>query len=43
LWQSCFKKQAADNVFQAIGLDKAAAYVKGPLNLIEHPVMPMRT
>jgi len=29
---------AADDVFQAIGLDKAAAYVKGLLNMIEHPV-----
>ncbi|MFP3348715.1 MAG: ATP-binding protein [Thermoproteus sp.] len=28
----------ADGVFQAIGLDKAAAYVKGLLNTIEHPV-----
>jgi hypothetical protein len=28
----------ADDVFQAIGLDKAAAYVKGLLNMIEHPV-----
>jgi hypothetical protein len=28
----------ADDVFQAIGLDKAAAYVKGLLNTIEHPV-----
>jgi len=28
----------ADDVFQAIGLDKAAAYVKGLLNLIRHPV-----
>jgi len=27
-----------DDVFQAIGLDKAAAYVKGLLNTIEHPV-----
>jgi len=27
-----------DDVFQAIGLDKAAAYVKGLLNMIEHPV-----
>jgi len=27
----------ADDVFQAIGLDKAAAYVKGLLNMIEHP------
>jgi len=27
----------ADDVFQAIGLDKAAAYVKGLLNTIEHP------
>ncbi|MEM4970828.1 MAG: ATP-binding protein [Sulfolobales archaeon] len=26
-----------DDVFQAIGLDKAAMYVKGLLNLIEHP------
>jgi hypothetical protein len=28
----------ADDVFQAIGLNKAAAYVKGLLNTIEHPV-----
>jgi len=28
----------ADDVFQAIGLDKAAAYVKGLLSTIEHPV-----
>jgi hypothetical protein len=28
----------ADDVFQAIGLDNAAAYVKGLLNMIEHPV-----
>ncbi|MFZ8809839.1 MAG: ATP-binding protein, partial [Pyrobaculum sp.] len=28
----------ADDVFQAIGLDKAAAYVKGLLSMIEHPV-----
>jgi hypothetical protein len=28
----------ADDVFQSIGLDKAAAYVKGLLNMIEHPV-----
>jgi hypothetical protein len=28
----------ADDVFQAIGLDKAAAYVTGLLNMIEHPV-----
>ncbi len=28
----------ADDVFQTIGLDKAAAYVKGLLNMIEHPV-----
>lgn len=28
----------ADDVFQAIGLYKAAAYVKGLLNMIEHPV-----
>jgi hypothetical protein len=28
----------ADDVFQAIGLDKASAYVKGLLNMIEHPV-----
>jgi len=28
----------ADDVFQVIGLDKAAAYVKGLLNMIEHPV-----
>jgi hypothetical protein len=28
----------ADDVFQAIGLDRAAAYVKGLLNMIEHPV-----
>jgi hypothetical protein len=27
----------ADDLFQAIGLDKAAAYVKGLLNMIEHP------
>jgi len=27
----------ADDIFQAIGLDKAAAYVKGLLNMIEHP------
>jgi hypothetical protein len=27
----------ADDVFQVIGLDKAAAYVKGLLNMIEHP------
>ncbi len=27
-----------DDVFQVIGLDKAAAYVKGLLNTIEHPV-----
>ena len=27
----------ADDVFQAIGQDKAAAYVKGLLNMIEHP------
>ncbi len=27
----------ADDVFQAVGLDKAAAYVKGLLNMIEHP------
>ena len=27
----------ADDVFQAIGLDKAAIYVKGLLNMIEHP------
>ncbi len=27
----------ADDVFQAIGLDKAAVYVKGLLNMIEHP------
>ena len=30
----------ADDVFQAIGLDKAAAYVKGLLNTIEHPLYP---
>jgi len=28
----------ADDVFQAIGLDKASEYVKGLLNMIEHPV-----
>jgi hypothetical protein len=28
----------ADDVFQAIGLDKAAGYVKGLLNTIEHPI-----
>lgn len=28
----------ADDVFQAIGRDKAAPYVKGLLNMIEHPV-----
>jgi energy-coupling factor transporter ATP-binding protein EcfA2 len=28
----------ADDVFQAIGLDKAAGYVKGLLNMIEHPL-----
>ncbi len=28
----------ADDVFQAIGLDRAAAYVKGLLNMIEHPL-----
>jgi hypothetical protein len=28
----------ADDVFQAIGLNNAAAYVKGLLNMIEHPV-----
>lgn len=28
----------ADDVFQAIGLDNAATYVKGLLNMIEHPV-----
>jgi len=28
----------ADDVFQAIGLRYAAAYVKGLLNMIEHPV-----
>ena len=28
----------ADDVFLAIGLDKAASYVKGLLNTIEHPV-----
>ena len=28
----------ADDVFQAIGLDRAAAYVKGLLNTIEHPL-----
>ena len=28
----------ADDVFQAIGLDNAAAYVMGLLNMIEHPV-----
>jgi len=27
----------ADDVFQVIGLDKAAGYVKGLLNMIEHP------
>jgi len=27
----------ADDVFQVIGVDKAAAYVKGLLNMIEHP------
>ena len=27
----------ADDVFQSIGLDKAAAYVKGLLNTIEQP------
>jgi hypothetical protein len=27
----------ADDVFQAIGLRYAAAYVKGLLNMIEHP------
>ncbi len=27
----------ADDIFQAIGLDKSAAYVKGLLNMIEHP------
>jgi len=27
----------ADDVFQAIGLDKAAAYATGLLNLIKHP------
>jgi hypothetical protein len=27
----------ADDIFQAIGLDKAAMYVKGLLNMIEHP------
>jgi len=30
----------ADDVFQAIGLDKAAAYVKGLLNIIEHSLYP---
>ncbi|MFB6470654.1 MAG: ATP-binding protein [Vulcanisaeta sp. AZ3] len=29
-----------DDAFQAIGLDKAAAYVKGLLGLIEHPPQP---
>ena len=28
----------ADDVFQTIGLDRAAAYVKGLLNTIEHPL-----
>jgi len=28
----------ADDVFQAIGLNKAAAYIKGLLNTIEHPL-----
>ena len=28
----------ADDVFQAIGLEKAAGYVKGLLNMIEHPL-----
>jgi energy-coupling factor transporter ATP-binding protein EcfA2 len=28
----------ADDVFQAIGLNQAAAYVKGLLNTIEHPI-----
>jgi len=28
----------ADDVFQAIGLSQAAAYVKGLLNMIEHPL-----
>ena len=28
----------ADDVFQAIGLERAAAYVKGLLNTIEHPL-----
>jgi hypothetical protein len=28
----------ADDVFQATGLDKAAACVKGLLNMIEHPL-----
>ena len=32
----------ADDVFQAIGLDKAA-YVKGLLNMIEHPSINMKT
>jgi hypothetical protein len=32
----------ADDVFQAIGLDKAAAYVKGLLNMIEHPQYKLR-
>jgi hypothetical protein len=27
----------ADDVFQVIGVDKAAAYVKGLLNMVEHP------
>jgi len=27
-----------DDAFQVIGVDKAAAYVKGLLNMIEHPV-----
>jgi hypothetical protein len=33
----------ADDVFQAIGLDKAAAYVKGLLNMIEHPCIGTKT
>jgi hypothetical protein len=43
-WREILKKRRrkiaiiADDVFQAIGLDKAAAYVKGLLNMIEHPV-----
>ena len=30
----------ADDVFQAVGLNNVAAYVKGLLNAVEHPLHP---